>query len=128
MDALGSEIEARCRSAEQALRVTCDLLRRAVVAIERGELALADFASQTASQLQQPLSAVQTFVRTLQVGAGLTPHELLAFAERIDAGAQRAQEQIAELRAQADRTNTRPPESPRVLARPRSCDSPAAPR
>jgi len=93
----------RRKSAEQALRSARDLLRHALLAIERGELEIGEFARATAPQLQQPLAVVREFARTLRLDAGSAPAETLAFADRIDAEAAYAQAQIAELLAKVGR-------------------------
>jgi len=92
---------ARRKSAEEALAAASELMRRAVLAIERGELAVEEFARTTAKQLQHPLEAVRAFARSLQATADSTAPETLAFADRIDAEAARVQIQIAEQLAKA---------------------------
>jgi signal transduction histidine kinase len=86
---------ARRESAEEALAAAHDLMRRAVLAIERGELTADEFAQTTAKQLQHPLTAVRAFARALRAGSVSPSPETLAFADRVDAEAAHVQAQIA---------------------------------
>jgi signal transduction histidine kinase len=88
--------DARRKSAEEALAAARDLMQRAVAAIERGELAVEDFAQTTAKQLQPPLAAVRAFARALRTQSEPQSAETFAFADRIDAEAAYVQAQIAE--------------------------------
>jgi hypothetical protein len=101
-DDIQLELAARRKNAEQALRVARDLLQRARLAIDRGELTIEEFARSTAFQLQLPLEAVREFAEAQPPSAGsAASDEEAASTERLDAEARQLQEQIAELLARA---------------------------
>jgi hypothetical protein len=101
-DDIQLERAARRKNAEQALRVASDLLQRARLAIDRGELTIEEFARSTAFQLQFPLEAVREFAAAQRASVvSAATDEEAASTERLDAEARQLQEQIAELLARA---------------------------